>query len=98
MVSVISFFVMLLGSLNWLSIGMLQYDFIAGLFGSQSNIFSRIVYVIIGVCAIVVCFALIKTKGKIKLPKKMEENTPSNQSLTNNDDLTQTHNNSNTTK
>ena len=73
MVSIISFFVMLVGSLNWLSIGMLQYDFIAGLFGSQSNIFSRIVYVIIGVCAFVVCFALIKTKGKIKLPKKMEK-------------------------
>lgn len=29
---------LLIGGINWLSIGFLQYDFVAGLFGSQASI------------------------------------------------------------
>lgn len=74
MVSIITFILMAIGSLNWLSIGVLQYDFIAGLFGSQANVFSRIIYAIIGISAFFVCFALIKGKGKLKLDKKVKNN------------------------
>ena len=74
MVSVITFIIMAIGSLNWLCIGVLQYDFIAGLFGSQANVFSRIIYAIIGISAFFVCFALIKGKGKLKLEKKIKKN------------------------
>jgi len=48
MFTLISFILVIIGSINWLCIGLLQYDFVAGLFGSQSNVFSRIVYAIIG--------------------------------------------------
>ena len=61
---------MMLGCLNWLTIGMLQYDFIAGLFGSQANVFSRIIYSIIGIASLIVGFALIKGKGRLKLSTK----------------------------
>ena len=44
MLSFISFVLVCIGSLNWFSIGLLQYDFVAGIFGSQANIFSRLVY------------------------------------------------------
>lgn len=74
MVSIITFIIMAVGSLNWLCIGVLQYDFIAGLFGSQANVFSRIIYAIIGISAFFVCFALIKGKGKLKLDKKIKKN------------------------
>ncbi len=73
MVSIITFIIMAIGSLNWLCIGVLQYDFIAGLFGSQANVFSRIIYAIIGISAFFVCFALIKGKGKLKLDKKIKK-------------------------
>ncbi|MGN1208322.1 MAG: DUF378 domain-containing protein, partial [Christensenellales bacterium] len=46
------FLITIIGSLNWLCIGFFQFDFVAGLFGTQSSIFSRFVYIIIGICAI----------------------------------------------
>lgn len=80
MIALISFILVLVGCANWLTIGILQFDFVAGLFGSQANIFSRIVYFIIGVASIIVTINLIKNKGKLtfnlkKLNKKaMNEN------------------------
>ncbi len=63
----ISFLVMMIGCANWLCIGLLQFDFVAGLFGSQSNIFSRIVYVIVGIASIITTYHLIKNKGKLTI-------------------------------
>jgi len=75
MLSLISFVLVLVGCLNWFSIGILQYDFVAGIFGSQSNIFSRIIYTLVGIASIIVAFNLIKNKGKfiISFKKKNEE-------------------------
>lgn len=72
MLSITSFILVLVGCANWLTIGLLQFDFVAGLFGSQSNIFSRIVYVLIGVAAVIMVVNLIKNKGKLffKIKKK----------------------------
>lgn len=65
MLALISLILVIVGCANWLTIGLLQFDFVAGLFGSQSNIFSRIVYVIIGIAAISLTINIIKNKGKI---------------------------------
>lgn len=65
MLSLISFIIVVVGGLNWLCIGMLQYDFVAGMFGSQANIFSRIVYVIVGLMTVYMIFLAIKYKGKV---------------------------------
>lgn len=78
MLAFISFLLVCIGSLNWFTIGLLQYDFVAGLFGSQANIFSRLVYALVGVASIVVIFNLIKNKGKFvisfkKANKEFEE-------------------------
>ena len=70
MISLICFILTLLGSINWFCIGVLQYDFVAGIFGSQANIFSRIIYALIGISSIWLVFALIKGKGKIKIDGK----------------------------
>lgn len=56
-----------LGGLNWLMIGALQYDFVAGLFGTQANVFSRIIYVIIGFFSMYILFVTLFSKGKLKL-------------------------------
>ena len=64
MLSFISFILVCIGSLNWFSIGILQYDFVAGLFGSQSNIFSRLIYTLVGIASIVVIVNMVKNKGK----------------------------------
>lgn len=65
MLTLISFIVMMIGSLNWFCIGLLQFDFVAGLFGSQSSIFSRIVYVLVGVSSLIIAYNLIKNRGRI---------------------------------
>lgn len=81
MIALISFILVLIGCANWLTIGILQFDFVAGLFGSQANIFSRIVYVVIGIGAVIVSINLIKNKGKLtfnlkKLNKKTMQQNP----------------------
>ena len=60
MLSFVSFILMCIGCLNWFSIGILQYDFVAGIFGSQSNIFSRLIYTLVGIASIIV----VKLNGK----------------------------------
>lgn len=62
-----AFILTILGGLNWLMIGSLQYDFVAGIFGTQSNVFSRIVYVIIGAMSMYIMGATILNRGKLKL-------------------------------
>lgn len=56
-----------LGGLNWLMIGALQYDFIAGIFGTQANVFSRIIYVFIGICSMYILVVTLFSKGRLKL-------------------------------
>ena len=64
MLAFISFCLVIIGSVNWFCIGILQYDFVAGLFGSQSNVFSRLIYTLVGIASIIVTVNLIKNKGK----------------------------------
>ena len=63
----IAFILTCLGGLNWLMIGALQYDFVAGIFGTQANVFSRIIYFIIGIASIYILVVTIFSKGRLKL-------------------------------
>lgn len=73
MLKIGAFILTILGGLNWLAIGTLQYDFVAGLFGTQANIFSRIIYTIIGASAIYVACIIIANKGKLTTVNKKEK-------------------------
>lgn len=78
MITFIAFVLTILGCINWLLIGLLQYDFIAGLFGFQASIFSRIIYILFGVGAIYLTLRVIINKGSFKVferKKKKEEKT-----------------------
>lgn len=67
MLRLFAFVLMTMGGVNWLTIGMLQYDFIAGIFGTQSNVFSRIIYALIGIATMYILIVTVFGKGKIKL-------------------------------
>lgn len=78
MLALISFILVVIGSLNWFSIGILQFDFVAGIFGSQSNIFSRLIYTLVGIASIVMVVNFVTNKGKFvvsfrKADKEFEE-------------------------
>lgn len=70
MLTIISFILTILGSINWLLIGLLQYDFVAGIFGFQASVFSRLIYIIIGASAGIIIFKLIKGKGTLAVLSK----------------------------
>ena len=78
MLALISFILVCIGCVNWFCIGILQFDFVAGIFGSQSNIFSRLIYTLVGIAAIIMIVNFITNKGKFvvsfkKADKEFEE-------------------------
>lgn len=53
----------IIGSLNWGLVGIFQFDLVAWLFGSQSDLFSRIIYTVIGLAGLW-CISLLFRKGQ----------------------------------
>lgn len=83
MLTFIAFLLTIIGCINWLLIGMLQYDFVAGLFGFQASIFSRIFYIFFGIGAIYLIIRIIANKGSVKIyeKKKKKKQEPYYQNL-----------------
>lgn len=49
---IITQILLIVGGLNWLLVGAFQFDLVAGLFGGQNAALARLVYVVVGICAI----------------------------------------------
>ena len=73
MFTIISFLLSTIGCINWLMIGLFQYDFIAGLFGFQASMFSRLCYIIIGVGCLYLVIRIIVNKGSLKVYEKKKK-------------------------
>jgi uncharacterized protein len=43
---------LIVGGLNWLLVGAFQFDLVAALFGGQDAPLARLVYIVVGLCAI----------------------------------------------
>ena len=71
MFNLITFLIMCVGGINWLCIGLFQFDIIAGIFGSQANFVSRFLYMIIGLATVCSLIALPIKKGRIYEPKEL---------------------------
>lgn len=67
MFRLVAFILTCAGGLNWLMIGALQYDFVAGIFGTQANVFSRIIYFIIGIFSMYILIVTLFSRGRLKL-------------------------------
>ena len=76
MINLVAIIILIAGGLNWASVGFLQYDFIAGFFGTQSSIFSRLIYIIVGIATIYFIFMIFKYRGNIKLIDRKKKDTP----------------------
>ena len=42
----------IIGALNWLLIGIFQFDLVAAIFGGQAAVFSRIIYSLVGLAGL----------------------------------------------
>ena len=54
----------IIGGLNWGSIGIFQFDLVAWLFGGQAAIVSRIIYTLVGIAALW-CISLLFRENSI---------------------------------
>ena len=52
MINRIALLLVLIGALNWGSIGLLQFDLVAAIFGGQMALGSRLVYGLVGLAAL----------------------------------------------
>lgn len=51
-IDVIAAALLMIGGLNWGLVGLFQFDLVATIFGGQTAILSRIVYILVGICAV----------------------------------------------
>ena len=42
----------IIGGINWLLVGLFEFDLVASIFGGQDAILSRIIYVLVGIAAL----------------------------------------------
>lgn len=83
LLNLISFIVLAIGGLNWLSVGVFRFDIIAGIFGSSASILSRIVYILVGIVTLYLIYVAIVDKGKIEMIEEPKQQVKTAKSATN---------------
>ncbi len=58
----ISLVLVIIGALNWGSIGLFGFDFVAALFGGQMSVMSRIIFTLVGIAGLWSITLLFKEK------------------------------------
>lgn len=67
--NLIAMVVLIIGGLNWLLVGVAQYDIVAAIFGGTQAIGSRVFYVLVGIAAIWQLIALM-TREPLPLERR----------------------------
>ena len=62
MIDTISLLLTIIGGINWLLVGVFQFDLVAWIFGGQAALISRILYTVIGAAALWCITLLFKNK------------------------------------
>ena len=57
-----SLVITIIGGINWLLVGLFQFDLVASIFGGADSLVSRIIYVIIGLASLWCISLLFKDK------------------------------------
>lgn len=48
----ITLILLIIGGINWGSIGLFGFDIVAWIFGSQDALLSRVIFTVVGICAL----------------------------------------------
>jgi len=51
----------IIGAINWLLVGLFQFDLVAFIFGGQGALLSRVIYTLVGLCGLW-CIKLLFSK------------------------------------
>lgn len=60
----IALILVIIGGINWGSIGLFQFDIVGWIFGGQSAVISRIIYTLVAIAA-VWCISLLFRESKV---------------------------------
>jgi len=63
MITVIAVILTIVGSLNWLLVGVFGFNLVTFIFGASA--FTAVIYVLVGIAGLWMLYFLIKTKFKI---------------------------------
>lgn len=69
MIDMIALILLIIGGINWGSIGIFQFDIVAWLFQGQTTVISRIIYTLVGLAG-VWCISLLFRDNEITNRKK----------------------------
>ncbi len=58
----LSLILVIIGALNWGSIGLFGFDFVAAIFGGQMSVISRIIFTLVGIAGLWSITLLFKEK------------------------------------
>lgn len=67
MMDKISLILVIIGALNWGSIGLFQFDIVAWIFGGQAAILSRIIYTLVALAGIWCISMLFRENDEVEL-------------------------------
>lgn len=60
----IALLLVIAGALNWLLVGLLQFDLVAAVFGGPNSFASRIVYTVVGLAGLWCVSLLFRERGR----------------------------------
>ena len=63
MLDTISLLLVIIGAINWLLVGVFQFDLVAWIFGGQGAIISRIIYTLVGAAGLW-CISLLFKRNR----------------------------------
>ena len=69
---IIALVLVIIGAVNWGSIGLFEVDLVAALFGGQLSLMSRIIYSLVGLAGIWCITLLFKERGVISDDKPIK--------------------------
>lgn len=58
--------IVIIGALNWLLLGLFQYDLVAAIFGGSSSFVSRTVYTIVGLAGLYSISLLFRESAPVR--------------------------------
>ena len=63
MLDTVSLLLVIIGAINWLLVGVFQFDLVAWIFGGQAAIVSRIIYTLVGAAGLW-CISLLFKRNR----------------------------------
>ncbi|MGO3790771.1 MAG: DUF378 domain-containing protein [Enterococcus gilvus] len=49
---IIALILLIVGGINWLLVGLFEYDLVAAISGGSTAILAKIIYIVVGLCAL----------------------------------------------